>query len=443
VKADHLRKVYGNNVACKDVSFGLNFGDCFALLGVNGAGKTSTFKMLTGEVVPTKGDSFIVSHNVLTNFADARKQIGYCPQFDAIFGLMTVREHLEFYAMIKKIPTRLVKDLIKRQIKDMNLEQYEDKNSGTLSGGNKRKLSVAMSMIGNPPVVFLDEPSAGMDPKARRFMWEIIAKISTRGKNSAVILTTHSMEEAEALSTSMGIMVDGQFKCFGSKQHIKNKFGTGYQVEIKFRDMKNEAVVEKLISLDIQNYLRENCPASYKIEQYKGEEVIMLNKDACVLVLEKVLESNKALQEFHEEGFGNEIITQLEKFEYYSIASLIKWEYVMKNNLEAITTLVNEFGQATLLEQYSPRYRYRVPKKDKSVGYFFGLMEKIKIKLDVDEYSASQTTLEQVFNGFARSTGVEVVQREFKDEVMAGNDNVLRAYDSSLNKSQLSDEEEE
>jgi ATP-binding cassette subfamily A (ABC1) protein 3 len=443
VKADHLRKLYGNKVACKDVSFGLNFGDCFALLGVNGAGKTSTFKMLTGEVVPTKGDSFIVSHNVLTNFSEARKQIGYCPQFDAIFGLMTVREHLEFYAMIKKIPTRLVQDLIRKQIKDMNLEQYENKNAGTLSGGNKRKLSVAMSMIGNPPVVFLDEPSAGMDPKARRFMWEIIAKISTRGKNSAVILTTHSMEEAEALSTSMGIMVDGQFKCFGSKQHIKNKFGTGYQVEIKFRDMKNEAVVEKLISLDIQNYLRENCPASYKIEQIKGEEVIMLNKEACILVLEKVLESNRALEEFHEEGFGNEIIIQLEKYEYYSIASLIKWEYVMRNNLEAITTLVNEFGKATLLEQYSPRYRYRVPKGDKSVGYFFGLMEKIKIKLDVDEYSASQTTLEQVFNGFARSTGVEVVQREFSDENKAGSENALKVYDPSLNKSELSDEEEE
>jgi ATP-binding cassette subfamily A (ABC1) protein 3 len=399
--------------------------------------------MLTGEVVPTKGDSFIVSHNVLTNFSEARKQIGYCPQFDAIFGLMTVREHLEFYAMIKKIPTRLVKDLIKKQIKDMNLEQYEDKNAGTLSGGNKRKLSVAMSMIGNPPVVFLDEPSAGMDPKARRFMWEIIAKISTRGKNSAVILTTHSMEEAEALSTSMGIMVDGQFKCFGSKQQIKNKFGTGYQVEIKFRDMKNVAVDEKIIALDIQNYLRDNCPASYKIAQIKGEEVIMLNKEACILVLDKVLESNKALEEFHEEGFGNEIIIQLEKHEYYPIASLIKWEYVMRNNLEAITTLVNEFGQATLLEQYSPRYRYRVPKGDKSVGYFFGLMEKIKVKLDVDEYSASQTTLEQVFNGFARSTGVEVVKREFRDENMAGNESEPKVYDPSLNKSELSDEEEE
>jgi ATP-binding cassette, subfamily A (ABC1), member 3 len=250
------------------------------LLGVNGAGKTSTFKMLTGEVMPTRGNSYIVAHNVLTNFSEARKQIGYCPQFDAIFGLMTVREHLEFYAKIKKIPSRYVPDLIQKQIKDMNLEQYENKIAGTLSGGNKRKLSVAMSMIGNPPVVFLDEPSAGMDPKARRFMWEIIAKISTRGKNSAVILTTHSMEEAEALSTNMGIMVDGQFKCFGSKQHIKNKFGTGYQVEVKFRDMKNEAVTEKIGALNIQNFLRDNCPACYKVEQVKGEDIVMLNKEA-------------------------------------------------------------------------------------------------------------------------------------------------------------------
>ncbi len=99
----------------------------------------------------------------------------------------------------------------------MNLINYEQKPSGKLSGGNKRKLSVAMAMIGNPPVVFLDEPSAGMDPHARRFMWKVISKISTQRKNSAVILTTHSMEEAEALSTRMGIMVGGEFKCFGSK----------------------------------------------------------------------------------------------------------------------------------------------------------------------------------------------------------------------------------
>ena len=164
----------------------------------------------------------------------------------------------------------------------MNLEQYENKKAGTLSGGNKRKLSVAMAMLGNPPVVFLDEPSAGMDPKARRFMWEIISRISTRGKNSAVILTTHSMEEAEALSTNMGIMVDGQFKCFGSKQHIKNKFGTGYQVEIKFRMPKNADVAEKMEAIKLLNFLRDKHAASYRIENRKGEEVIMVNKEACI-----------------------------------------------------------------------------------------------------------------------------------------------------------------
>lgn len=90
-----------------------------------------------------------------------------------------------------------------------------------------------MAMVGNPPIVFLDEPSTGMDPKAKRFMWSIISKISTLRKKSTVILTTHSMEEAEALCTKIGIMVNGKFKCFGSGQHIKDKFGTGYEVEVK------------------------------------------------------------------------------------------------------------------------------------------------------------------------------------------------------------------
>ena len=125
---------------------------------------------------------------------------------------------------------------------DMNLTEYWKRAAGNLSGGNKRKLNVAIAMIGNPTVVFLDEPSAGMDPQARRFMWKVIAKISTTRKNSAVILTTHSMEEAEALSTRMGIMVDGEFKCFGSKQSIKSKFGTGYQIEIKIHVRSNDEI---------------------------------------------------------------------------------------------------------------------------------------------------------------------------------------------------------
>ena len=119
---------------------------------------------------------------------------------------------------------------------------HRKKPSGTLSGGNKRKLCVALAMIGNPPIIFLDEPSAGMDPESRRFMWSVVGKIAQK-KTSAVVLTTHSMEEAEALSTKMGIMVKGGvFKCFGSALHIRNKFGTGYVVEIKIKTLDVEAL---------------------------------------------------------------------------------------------------------------------------------------------------------------------------------------------------------
>ena len=106
--------------------------------------------------------------------------------------------------------------LVKKKLIEMDLQKFENVCAGTYSGGNKRKLSVAIAMLGNPPIVFLDEPSTGMDPEARRFMWDVISRISTQRKSSSVILTTHSMEEAEALSTKMAIMVDGTFKCLGS-----------------------------------------------------------------------------------------------------------------------------------------------------------------------------------------------------------------------------------
>ena len=138
----------------------------------------------------------------------------------------------------------------------MNLKDHKYKEAGTLSGGNKRKLQVAIAIIGNPPIMLLDEPSSGMDPEARRFMWQVIAGFSQKRKQCAVILTTHSMEEAEALSTKVGIMVKGGiFKCFGSVQHIKNKFGTGYEIELKIR---------KPTPADIQSIMQEyGLPTDY------------------------------------------------------------------------------------------------------------------------------------------------------------------------------------
>ena len=142
-------------------------------------------------------------------FDQARCLIGYCPQFDAIFENLTVTQHLDFYASIKGVRSDYKDELIAKQIKEMDLGDFIHVNAGQLSGGNKRKLQCAIALIGNPPIVLLDEPSTGVDPQAKRFMWTIISNISTLRKQSTVVLTTHSMEEAEALCTKMGIMVDG------------------------------------------------------------------------------------------------------------------------------------------------------------------------------------------------------------------------------------------
>jgi len=218
-----------------DLSFGLQQGECFALLGVNGAGKSTTFKSLTGEVTPTKGMIRIDGHDIKKDFESARKLIGYCPQENLIFDEMTVQEHLIYYTQLKGIPKNLRKEIIEQSINNLGLDTHRHKISKTLSGGNKRKLCVAIALLGNPSIILLDEPSAGMDPESRRFMWSVIGKIAQK-KTSAVVLSTHSMEEAEALSTKMGILVKGGiFKCYGSAQHIKNKFGTGFVIEIKIR----------------------------------------------------------------------------------------------------------------------------------------------------------------------------------------------------------------
>ena len=133
-----------------------------------------------------------------------------------------------------------------------------------MSGGNKRKLSVSMAIMGNPPIIFLDEPSTGVDPQAKRFMWNIVSKISREKKQSTVILTTHSMEEAEALCNKMGIMVKGEFKCFGNASHIKDKYGTGYEIEFKIRtlgemevkSLETEARKNNLLPFNLQKAKR-------------------------------------------------------------------------------------------------------------------------------------------------------------------------------------------
>ncbi|GLD55049.1 retinal-specific ATP-binding cassette transporter-like protein [Lates japonicus] len=233
-----LSKTYTGTIipAVDRICVGVSPGECFGLLGVNGAGKTTTFKMLTGDIDVTSGEAAVAGHSILTNILDVHQNMGYCPQFDAIDELLTGREHLHLYARLRGVPESEISRVAEWAIQKLGLSEYAGQSAGTYSGGNKRKLSTAIAMIGCPALVLLDEPTTGMDPLSRRFLWNSI--MSVIQDRRAVVLTSHSMEECEALCTRLAIMVNGSFKCLGTIQHLKYKFGDGYVVTMKIRAAK-------------------------------------------------------------------------------------------------------------------------------------------------------------------------------------------------------------
>ncbi|XP_074643630.1 phospholipid-transporting ATPase ABCA1-like [Tubulanus polymorphus] len=322
---DNLTKVYstrkGKHTAVDRLCLGVPKGQCFGLLGINGAGKTTTFKMLTGDLPVTGGDASVQGHSILSDLNQVHRNLGYCPQFDALFPLLTGRQHLYFYACLRGVPETDCAKVVKWAIERMGLTQYADKLAGDYSGGNKRKLSTAIALIGNPAIVFLDEPTTGMDPKARRFLWNCIIKMVKEGRS--VILTSHSMEECEALCNRLAIMVNGNFKCIGSTQHLKNKFGDGYTISLR---------------------LAGHSPT-----------------------LEPV-----------------------------------------------ITYMEDRFPTAVLKEEHHNMLQYHLPAANISLSYIFGAIERNRKNLHIEDYSVSQTTLDQVFIGFAKQQS-DMLDEEFNE----------------------------
>lgn len=261
-----LSKVYEQRaplLAVDRVSLKVQKGECFGLLGFNGAGKTTTFKMLTGEETVSSGDAFVGGYSIRSDLRKVRQQIGYCPQFDALLDHLTGRETLVMYARLRGIPERHIESCVENTLRGLLLEPYANKRVGTYSGGNKRKLSAGIALLGEPTVIFLDEPSTGMDPVARRLLWDTVARARESGK--AIIITSHSMEECEALCTRLAIMVQGQFKCLGSPQHLKSKFGSGYSLRAKIRSEGQQEALE-----EFKAFVDLTFPGSVLEDEHQG-----------------------------------------------------------------------------------------------------------------------------------------------------------------------------
>ncbi|KAL3876097.1 hypothetical protein ACJMK2_033975 [Sinanodonta woodiana] len=226
VARERSRLYYDSHLAVNHISVGIPEGECFGLLGINGAGKTTTFKMLTGDETISSGLAYLGGIDIKQDISQVRRKLGYCPQFDALIDQMTGEEMLYMFARLRGVPHSQIYQVVNDLLDALLLTDHKDKLVHAYSGGNKRKLSTAIALVGNPPVVFLDEPTTGMDPVARRFLWNMLTSIRDTGRT--LVLTSHSMEECEALCTRLAIMVNGQFKCLGSPQHLKTKFGEGY-----------------------------------------------------------------------------------------------------------------------------------------------------------------------------------------------------------------------
>ena len=218
-----LTKRYGNLTAVDDLNLRVEQGELFALLGVNGAGKSTTVKMLSCVTQPTRGEAFIGGFSVTKQSAQVKGMIGVSPQETAVARKLTVRENLAFMCGIHGLTKAQTDRRINWVVEQMGLEAILNKRAGKLSGGWQRRVSIAMALISQPSVLFLDEPTLGLDVIARSQLWETIRAM--KGKVT-MVLTTHYMEEAQALSDRIGIMKDGKLLVVGTAGELMEKTGT-------------------------------------------------------------------------------------------------------------------------------------------------------------------------------------------------------------------------
>ena len=239
IKTVELVKRYKNLIAVDRLSLEIRQGELFSLLGVNGAGKTTTIKMLTCLTKPSGGEAFVGGYSVATQSERVKQLIGVSPQETAVAPNLTVKENLEFLCGIYGFSKEKTKKRTEELCRQFALDTVLKRKAGKLSGGWQRRVSIASALVGEPKILFLDEPTLGLDVIARHELWDVIR--SLKGK-ATVILTTHYMEEAEALSDRIGIMKDGKLLAAGTAEELKQKAGTN-DFEAAFVSIVKEGTV--------------------------------------------------------------------------------------------------------------------------------------------------------------------------------------------------------
>ncbi|XP_023213548.1 ATP-binding cassette sub-family A member 3-like, partial [Centruroides sculpturatus] len=242
---DLTKTYFGSGCAVKELTFSVHKKECFGLLGVNGAGKTTVFRMLVGDLIPNFGDSYNNRGGLQNNKNKYLSDIGYCPQFDALIDHLTGRETLTLFANLRGVPSQDIDYIVNKILKFCDLVKYANRTTETYSGGTRRKLSIAIALIGLPEILILDQPTTGIDPKSRRKIWKILITIKNLlGKS--LLITSHNMNECEVLCDRVAIMTKGKFHCLGTIQDLRNKFGQGYTLVVKMKQTDEENQITEL-----------------------------------------------------------------------------------------------------------------------------------------------------------------------------------------------------
>lgn len=304
IKIRGLRKVYGNKVAVNNLNLNIYENEITVLLGHNGAGKSTTMGMLTGLFSPSQGTALINGLDIRNDLNKIRGSLGLCPQHNVLFNELTVREHIIFFSKLKGIKNKNeIENQIKKYVDLLGLEPKMNAQSSTLSGGMKRKLSIGIALCGNSKIVMCDEPSSGMDPAARRALWDLLIQ---EKQGRTVLLTTHFMDEADILGDRIAIMADGELKTVGTSFFLKKRFGVGYRLTLVKKPLCNPNTVTQFLSRYIRNISVESnigTELSYILPEEKTRHFRRIFKD-----LEDNLDVLKVL------SFGLSLTTMEEVF---------------------------------------------------------------------------------------------------------------------------------
>jgi ABC-type multidrug transport system ATPase subunit len=399
-------------VAVRNLSFGVPVGEVFGFLGINGAGKSTSMGVLTGETLPTKGTAVLAGLDIVTEQPKIRRLVGYCPQFDALIDNLTLREHLELFARIKGIPEGIVlRETVSRSMSELGITEFANKLAARLSGGTKRKLCLAIALIANPPLLILDEPTTGVDAVSRRHIWGTLQRIASKDKSCSIMLTTHSMEEAEALCTRIGIMVGGRLRCLGSSQHLKTTHGSGFQLDIKLKHPPKDVVSSILESI-------EQALKKSSISDLKEEDIDIICKslgrpERALSLKDEVGEGTSAAVA-HAAAVNIRAIMKVSR----TVPSTMFADWFAQENMaESAEHFVEKeaFGShgVSLIERHGASLRFVVSStgsmdNKRLLSDMFARLEKGKDLVGIEGFSLGQTSLEQVFVNMAGQQSEEV-----------------------------------